>query len=83
MALAASLFRAGYGVITRGGILDQADPQTMLLLCALCWVVGGALYARLREGRFLLTGKKISYALVSGVLVFLVVYFLMLFLAPF
>jgi len=78
MAVAASLFRAGYGVITRGGILDQADPQTMLLLCALCWVVGGALYARLREGRFRLTGKKISYALVSGVLVFLVVYFLML-----
>ncbi len=78
MAIAASLFRAGYGVITRGGILHQADPQTMLLICALSWVVGGALYARLREGRFRLTLKKISYALVSGVLVFLVVDFLML-----
>lgn len=78
MAVAASLFRAGYGVITRGGILQQADPQVMLLLCALCWVVGGALYARLREGRFRLTAKKINYALVSGVLVFLVVDFLML-----
>jgi len=78
MAVAASLFRAGYGVVTRGGILHQADPQTMLLLCALSWIVGGALYAQLREGRFLLTRKKISYALVSGVLVFLVVDFLML-----
>lgn len=78
MAIAASLFRAGYGVVTRGGILDQADPQVMLLLCALSWIVGGALYARLREGRFRLTSKKISYALVSGVLVFLVVDFLML-----
>ncbi len=78
MAVAASLFRAGYGVITRGGILHQADPQTMLLFCALSWVVGGALYARLREGRFQLTSKKIRYALVSGVLVFLVVDFLML-----
>jgi drug/metabolite transporter (DMT)-like permease len=78
MAVAASLFRAGYGVITRGGILHQADPQTMLLFCALCWVVGGALYARLREGRFQLTAKKTSYSLVSGVLVFLVVDFLML-----
>jgi drug/metabolite transporter (DMT)-like permease len=78
MAVAASLFRAGYGVITRGGIVHQADPQTMLLLCALSWIVGGAFYARLREGRFLLTKKKVGYALVSGVLVFLVVDFLML-----
>jgi drug/metabolite transporter (DMT)-like permease len=78
MAIAASLIRAGYGVITRGGILQQADPQTMLLLCALSWVIGGALYARLREGRFRLTSKKVGYALVSGVLVFLVVDFLML-----
>jgi len=78
MAVAASLFRACYGVITRGGILHQADPQTMLLICALCWIVGGALYARLREGRFRLTSKKIGYAIISGVLVFLVVDFLML-----
>ncbi|PLX82898.1 MAG: EamA/RhaT family transporter [Desulfuromonas sp.] len=78
LAVAASLFRAGYGVITRGGILNQANPQTMLLVCALCWVVGGALYARLREGRFRLTKKKVGYALASGVLVFLVVAFLML-----
>jgi drug/metabolite transporter (DMT)-like permease len=78
MAIAASFFRAGYGVITRGGILNQADPQTMLLLCALSWVVGGAFYARLREGRFRLTLKKVGYSLVSGVLVFLVVDFLML-----
>ena len=78
MAIAASLFRAGYGVITRGGILHQADPQTMLLLCSISWIVGGALYARLREGRFRLTRKKTGYALVSGVLVFLVVDFLML-----
>ena len=78
MAGAASLVRAGYGVITRGGIVHQADPQTMLLLCALSWIVGGAFYARLREGRFRLTKKKVGYALVSGVLVFLVVDFLML-----
>lgn len=77
MAIAASFFRASYGVVTRGGILNQADPQTMLLLCAVSWIIGGALYARLREGRFQLTKKKIGYASVSGVLVFLVVYFLM------
>ena len=78
IAVAASLFRAGYGVITRGGILNRADPQTMLMICSLCWVVGGALYARFREGRFRLTRKKAGYALASGILVFLVVAFLML-----
>jgi hypothetical protein len=58
MAVVASLFRASYGVITRGGILHQADPQAMLLLCAISWIIGGALYAELREGRFKLTSKK-------------------------
>ena len=77
MAVAASFFRASYGVATRGGILHQADPQAMLLLCAICWIVGGAFYARFREGRFRLTWKKTAYASLTGVLVFLVVYFLM------
>jgi len=77
MAIAASFFRASYGVATRGGILHQAGPQTMLLICAICWIVGGALYARFREGRFRLTWKKSAYSAVTGLLVFLVVFFLM------
>jgi drug/metabolite transporter (DMT)-like permease len=78
MAVMASLVRASYGVVTKAGIIADADPQTMLLACAVSWVVGGALYARLREGRFKLTAKKMGYAAVSGLLVFLIVAFLML-----
>jgi uncharacterized membrane protein len=50
----------------------------MLLLIALCWIIGGACYAELQEKRFHLTGKKMVYSLISGVLVFLIVNFLML-----
>lgn len=77
MAVCASLLRAVYGVITKAGLNEGGDAEGMLLIAALCWVVGGAFYARLREGRFLLTRSKISYALLSGVLVTLIVNFLM------
>jgi len=50
----------------------------MLILSALCWVVGGAGYAILREKRLRVTRKKAVYSLFSGVLVFLIVNFLLL-----
>lgn len=76
MAVSASLLRAVYGVITKAGLNQGGDAEGMLLIAALCWVAGGAFYARLREGRFRLTRSKIAYALVSGVLVTLIVNFL-------
>ena len=36
----------------------RADADIMLLMAALSWVIGGTLYARLREHRFQITGKK-------------------------
>ena len=78
LAVAASLLRAGYGVVSKAGILQLADPQSMLLLIAASWIVGGAGYALIREGGFRLSGKKIAYSVLSGVLVFLIVNFLML-----
>jgi drug/metabolite transporter (DMT)-like permease len=77
LAVAASGLRAAYGVVSKAGIAQGADPQAMLLILALCWVVGGAGYAVWREGRFRLTVKKAAYALVSGTLVYLIVGFLM------
>jgi len=76
IAILASLLRAIYGVLSKAGLNRGADAETMLLLGATCWLLGGFLYARLREGRFRLTGKKAAYALFSGVLVFLIVNFL-------
>lgn len=78
MAVAASALRASYGVMSKAGLLHQADHQAMLLIAAACWVIGGAAYARWREGRFRLTWKKTVYSLVTGVLVFLIVNFLIL-----
>ncbi|MFQ6021871.1 MAG: EamA family transporter [Acidiferrobacterales bacterium] len=78
VAIAASLSRAAYGVSAKAGILQNADPNTMLLLFSSSWIVGGACYAKLREKRFRLTRKKVLYSLLSGILVFLIVNFLML-----
>ncbi len=77
IAIAASFLRAAYGVITRGGILHQANPEMMLLLISCCWIAGGGLYALLREKRFRFTGKKVVYSSLSGILVYLIVNFLM------
>ena len=77
VAIVASIFRATYGVITKGGILQQADPEMMLLLISSCWIIGGGLYAIGREGRFRFTRKKITYSFLSGLLVYLIVNCLM------
>ena len=78
IAVAASLIRASYGIITKMGISSNAEPDIMLLLISLSWIIGGAFYAKLREKRFKITQKKIIYSVVSGVLVFLIVNCLML-----
>ena len=76
MVILASLLRAIYGVITKAGLNHGADADTMLLIAAGSWVIGGALYAKLREGRIRITGKKAAYALISGLFVYLIVNFL-------
>jgi len=78
IAVAASLIRATYGIVTKMGISSNAEPSIMLLLFSLSWIIGGALYAKLREKRFIITRKKIIYSIVSGILVFLIVNFLVL-----
>ncbi|MDD5475715.1 MAG: EamA family transporter [Syntrophales bacterium] len=78
MLIMASLFRASYGVISKVGLLEGANLDGMLLIFAVNWMVGGAIYARFRENRFSVTVKKSAYSLISGVLVFLIVNFLLL-----
>ncbi len=76
IVILASLLRAVYGVVSKAGLNLGADADTLLLLAAGSWVIGGALYALLREGRLRLTGKKAAYAVLSGLLVYLIVNFL-------
>ncbi len=76
IVVCASLCRALYGIVSKAGLSAQADAQSMLLIVALCWVIGGAFYAKFIEKRFIVTQKKIAYSVLSGFLVFCIVNFL-------
>ena len=76
IVVCASICRALYGVVSKFGLSANADAQTMLLIVAVCWVVGGALYALCIEKRFIVTQKKLVYSALSGFLVFCIVNFL-------
>ncbi|HZK48720.1 MAG TPA: EamA family transporter, partial [Thermoleophilia bacterium] len=78
LAVAASSFRAAYGIVSKAGLADGAALPSVLVIGAVCWIVGGAVYAFLRENRLRITPKKAAYSLVSGVLVFLIVNSLLL-----
>lgn len=74
----ASLLRAGYGVTTRAAMVSGVAPEPVLLLVAASWIAGGALYALARDRGLRLTREGARYAAVSGALVFLIVYALLL-----
>jgi uncharacterized membrane protein len=65
-------------VVTKAGLSQNADPDTMLLIISLSWIVGGGTYAVLKDKRFRITRKKLEYSLISGILIFLIAKFLML-----
>ena len=73
VVIAASLFRAGFGIVSKAGLTAGADADAMLLISAACWIVGGLIYAALRERRIRLTAKKVAYGIASGTLLFAVV----------
>mgnify|MGYP001157120373 FL=1 len=72
LAIAASIFRAVYGVASKYALEQGAAPEGMLIIAAGCWIIGGLVYAALRERRVRITGKKAVYAFVSGILSFIV-----------
>ena len=66
VATIASFLRAAYGVSTKAGLLEGGNRNTMLLIISSSWVVGGAVYALLREKRFRLTWEKSRFILLSS-----------------
>jgi drug/metabolite transporter (DMT)-like permease len=78
VATIASFLRAAYGVSTKAGLLEGGNRNTMLLIISSSWVVGGAVYALLREKRFRLTWENSRFILLSSFLVVGVANFLML-----
>ena len=73
MAIAASAFRAIYGVASKVALEQGAAAEGLLVIAAISWIVGGFAYAAFREKRVRITGKKAAYAVVSGTLAFAVV----------
>lgn len=73
LAVSASLLRAGFGVTFKAGLSQGAHAPTMMLIAAGSWIAGGFCYALLREHRLRITGKKLGYSALSGVLVFFIV----------
>ena len=73
IAVLASLLRAGYGVVSKFGLSAGGSSATMILIAAVCWVIGGFLYAWFREHRIRVTREKIYYSVATGTIVYLVV----------
>ena len=72
----ASVIRALYVVFTKAGVNGGGDPNTMMLIAAIGWCIGGLTYAQFRENQIALDAQKIKYIMVAGFLVFSVVWLL-------
>ncbi len=70
LVITGSLCRAVYGVVTKAGLQQGADVETLLLTSALCWIGSGLVYARFVERRYAVTRTKIGYSVLSGCLVY-------------
>lgn len=78
LVVLASALRASFGVLSKAALTYGVNQSTLLLVGALSWVIGGVLYAWLRERRVRITAAKLGYSALSGTLVFLVVNTLLL-----
>lgn len=76
VAIIAAIVRASYGVISKAGISEGAQPSSMMLISSISWIVGGFIYALLREKRVRISLDKLRYSALSGVLIFMIVNFL-------
>jgi len=70
LVIIGAVLRAIYGVVTKAGLSAGADTNGLILLSALCWIVSGLLYAVLIEHRYSITRSKVSYSLVSGIIIY-------------
>jgi drug/metabolite transporter (DMT)-like permease len=70
IAVFASAARATFGVLTKAGLNAGADATSLLLIAALCWAVGGIVYALVWERGLRFTPKGLGYSLLAGLLVF-------------
>ena len=65
-----ALLRAIYGVLTKAGLLNGANADTLMLISAVCWIGSGLIYAIFIEKQYAITRQKLAYSVVSGLLVY-------------
>lgn len=80
LVLAACVLRAGMGLTYKYGFMHGADVNGVPLLNGVCWIVGGLVYAEMREGKIRFSKKTVGYGLLSGVLICGIVFFMALML---
>ncbi len=80
LVLAACILRAGMGLTYKYGFLHGADPNGVPLLNGVCWIVGGLVYAVLREKKIRFSKKTVGYGMLSGALLCGIVFFMALML---
>ena len=76
LIISASCIRALYGIFTKSGLNNGADPNAMMLFAAIAWCIGGLGYACFREKRVRITPAKLKYMAITGLLVFAIIWLL-------
>ena len=78
IAIAASLLRAVFGIVSKAGLSGGTDPLVFMLYIGAGWALGGVVYGVIRRAPRVAWGSVLPYALLSGTLICLVASFLML-----
>ncbi|HYC44941.1 MAG TPA: EamA family transporter [Burkholderiales bacterium] len=78
IAIAASLLRAAFGIISKTGLLDGTDPFLFLVYVGVGWTVAAIAYGFVRRRPPGSTSAVLRYGIVCGTLVCLVASFLLL-----
>ena len=78
IAVAASLLRAVFGIVSKAGLSAGTHPLVLMLYIGLGWTLGGFVYGAIRRQPSVGLTSVLRYALLSGTLICLVASFLML-----
>jgi len=76
LIIGASCLRALYGIFTKAGLSNGAEPNTIMFFAAIAWCLGGLAYACFREKRVRITVIKLKYMGITGALVFAIIWLL-------
>ena len=78
IAIAASLLRAVFGIVSKVGLANGTDPFVMMIYIGAGWTLGGLVYGVVRRNGPPTLASVVPYALLSATLICLVATFLML-----